>query len=73
MNDVENGAKCTLSKFASDAKEGWVAYTPSDFADIQRDLNKLENWTKSSFMQLNRVLHVGRHNSHVTYTIVMAK
>lgn len=73
MNDMDSGEKCTLNKSRSDAKEGWVAYTPGGFAAIERDLNRMENRTKSNFMQLNIVLHLGRHNPLGIYAIVMEK
>jgi len=44
INDLEDGTKCTLSKFADDAKPGLVG-TPEGCATIQRALDRLESWT----------------------------
>lgn len=62
-----------LSKFTSDTKDRWVAHTPASFATIEGDLIRLENRTKSNFMQLDIVLHLGRHNPYAVYTVVMEK
>ncbi|GAB0181306.1 mitochondrial enolase superfamily member 1 [Grus japonensis] len=44
INNLDDGAECTLSN-ADDAKLGGVAERPECHSAIQRDLNRLEEWT----------------------------
>ncbi|GAB0186404.1 mitochondrial enolase superfamily member 1 [Grus japonensis] len=65
INEWDDGAECTLSKFADDTKLGGVADTPRNCtAAIQRDLNRLEKWAERNLMKFNKekykVLHLGR-------------
>jgi len=65
--------ECTLSKFADDAKLGQVINISAGCAAIQRDLERLENWTERNVMKLNKwkckVLHLVRNNSRHQYRL----
>ena len=73
INDLDDGAECTLSKFADDAKLVGVADTPEGHAAIQSDLNRLEKWADRSLMKVNKekckALHLGRNNSTHHYML----
>ncbi|KAK4826443.1 LOW QUALITY PROTEIN: hypothetical protein QYF61_009140 [Mycteria americana] len=47
INDLDDGAEYTLSKFADDTKLGRVADMPEGHAAIQKELNRLEKWADS--------------------------
>ena len=54
INNLGDGAECTLSKFLNDTKRGGVADMPVDYAAIQRDLNRLEKGAVRSLMEFNK-------------------
>jgi len=72
INDLDSSIKCTLSKFADDAKMSGVVYnTPQGWDAIQRALNKLGKWARVNFMRFNKIKfkdpHRGRDNAWYQY------
>ncbi|XP_077772840.1 uncharacterized protein LOC114582471 [Podarcis muralis] len=71
INDLDDGLKGILIKFADDTKLGGVAKTPEDRITLQNDLDRLENWAKTNKMNFNRekckVLHLGKKKERHKY------
>ena len=65
INELDDEAECTLSKFADDTKLRGAADTPEGRAAIQTDFNRLEKWTDRNLLKFNKgkcqVLHLGRN------------
>ena len=73
LNDLDSEIQCTLSKLADDTKLSGAADTPEGWDAVQRDMDKLENWTCVNLMRFNqdkcKVLHLGQGNRCYQYRL----
>ena len=73
IDDLEEGIEGKFSKFADDSKLGRVVDTEDDCRSMQRDLDRIFNWSVKWQMELNLdkcvVMHLGLKNRKYQYTI----
>ena len=71
INDLDCDLVSKISKFADDTKVGGKAYTREDCETIQRDLNKLSDWSDKWLLKFNhdkcKVMHIGNDNLRYNY------
>ena len=72
INDLDDKAECTLSRFLDDTKLGGVADMPESCAAIQRDHDRLEKWADGNLTKFNNksgILHLGESNPMHEYML----
>ncbi|MCP3680870.1 MAG: hypothetical protein GY782_11710, partial [Gammaproteobacteria bacterium] len=73
IDDIDEGLSCKISKFADDTKIGNRVDTPNHRLMIQRDLDKVYEWSQKWQMCFNidkcKVLNVGSNNINSRYNM----
>ena len=73
VNDIDDGLKCKISKFADDTKITSRVTTSAEKQELQSDLDHLIRWAEKWQMQFNvdkcKVLHIGSNNDRTNYSL----
>ena len=71
VNDLHVVLEDVLSKFCDDRKVGGTEASTEGGEDLQRDVDKLENWASTNDKKYNKnkclILHLGRRNPGHTH------
>ena len=71
IDDLDNGLKSKILKFADDTKCFRRINNAEDQTILQSDLNRMANWAEESKMEFNvgkcKVVHIGRGNDKFSY------
>ena len=75
ISDIHSGIEHTLSKPVDDTKRCGAADMPEGRDAIQRDLDRLQQWTQANLRRFNKskckVLHLRDSNAHSWYKLRM--
>ena len=73
INDIDEGLKNQIVKFADDTKLYQAISSPEDQRQLQGDINKIQSWSEKWQMQFNvtkcKRLHIGNKNSRHKYSM----
>ena len=71
INDIDEGATVMCRKFADNTKGGKIVETEEDARDMQREIEKMEEWALKAKMEFNvdkcKIMHVGGRNRNFKY------